>query len=422
MRRGAPPWLVIAKREFLERVRTKWFVIGTILGPIGMVASIIIPALLGRVGTEHVRVAVVDRSHVVGLDTAVVAGFTMVGWQAELVPPDTTPDALLAQVAAEKIDGFVDLPPDALDNGTTRYRGGNGSSPVVAATVDQVVGMAVMGVRATQAGLTPAQVARLFAPVKVDAEQNNGEAAGASGTAAMLVGYAVMMILYMAIVLYGVNVMRSVVQEKTSRVVELLVAVAKPRSLMTGKIVGVGAVGLLQIGVWLGMAVLTLHFRAELLGALGLGGGGGGGSSVPPLHALEIVIILAYFLAGYFFYAAVFAALGAMVSSEQEAQQAATPVSLLLIVPLVSVSLITADPRGDAAQVLTMVPLSSPLLMPMRFLLGGASIGEVLISLGLLVAATALVAMLAARIYRVGILMYGKRPTVRELMRWMRRA
>lgn len=421
MSRGAPPWLVIARREFLERVRTKWFIIGTILGPIGMVASIIIPALLGRVGTEHVRVAVVDRSHAVGLDAALVAGFTAVGWQAEVVPPDTAPDALLARVAAQQIDGYVDVPPDALDAGTTVYRGGNGSSPVVAATVDQVVGMAVMGVRATQAGLTAAQAKRLFAPVQVSTEQNNGEAAGASGTAAMIVGYAVMMILYMAIVLYGVNVMRSVVQEKTSRVVELLVAVAKPRALMIGKIVGVGAVGLVQIGVWLGMAVLTLHFRAELLGALGLGSGGGA-SSVPPLHALEIVIILAYFLAGYFFYAAVFAALGAMVSSEQEAQQAATPVSLLLIVPLVSVSLITADPRGGAAQLLTMVPLSSPLLMPMRFLLGGASLGEVLLSLGLLLLATALVAMLAARIYRVGILMYGKRPTVRELLRWMRKA
>jgi ABC-2 type transport system permease protein len=235
----------------------------------------------------------------------------------------------------------------------------------------------------------------------------------------MLVGYAVMLILYMAIVLYGVNVMRSVVQEKTTRVIELLVAVARPRALMLGKIFGVGAVGLVQIGVWLAMAVLTLQFREQLLGALGVGGAGG--VSVPPLRAAEIALVLGYFVAGYFFYASIFAALGAMVSSEQEAQQAATPVSLLLIVPLVCVSLITADPRGEAAQWLTMIPLSAPLLMPMRYLLGGASGAEVALSMGLLVLSTGLVVVLAARIYRVGILMYGKRPTLRELLRWMRR-
>ncbi|MEZ4366075.1 MAG: ABC transporter permease [Kofleriaceae bacterium] len=411
-------WMVIARREFVERVRTKWFLIATILGPIGMVAAIVLPALLGRGAADRVRVRVVDGSGQVA--APLVAAFTAAGWQAEEVPA-TTPEAeLRAQIADDRIDGYLTLPADVLARGEAVYRGDNASSPEVGLRLQLIVSRVVQGVRGAQAGLTAPQIAAVLMPVVVRAEHTTGTQEASSGTAAMLVGYAVMLILYMAIVLYGVNVMRSVVQEKTSRVVELMVAVTRPRALMAGKIVGVGAVGLVQIGVWLGMAVLTLRFRTELLGALGVDGGGG--FAVPPLAAPEITIVLAYFVFGYFFYAAVFAALGAMVSSEQEAQQAATPVSLLLVVPLVCVNMITADPRGGAAELLTLVPLSSPLLMPMRYLLGGAGPGQLALSLGLLVAATLLVTALSARIYRIGILMYGKRPSLRELWRWLRHA
>jgi ABC-2 type transport system permease protein len=133
-----------------------------------------------------------------------------------------------------------------------------------------------------------------------------------------------------------------------------------------------------------------------------------------------MAIVLAYFVAGYFFYASLYAAIGAMVNSDQEAQQAQTPVVLLLIVPVLCVQLVASDPRGGAAEVLTLIPFSSPVLMPMRYLLGGATGLDVLLSLGVLVLSTAAALMLAARIYRIGILMYGKRPSLRELARWLR--
>jgi ABC-2 type transport system permease protein len=422
------PWLVIARREFLERVRTKWFMIGTLLGPIGMVALIVIPAVLARTGPDSVRIKLVD--HTGRLAPVVEQTLELQrGWQVENVPvgPDVLPDGkpgpssndgLLVDIRDDKIDGFVMIPADALDQGLITYKGDNATNQEVVITILRSLQGAVTRVRATDAKVTEDQLAVVLMPVNIDIEQNMGEAKGSSGAAAFIVGYAVMLILYMAIVLYAMNVMRSVVQEKTSRVVELMVAAAKPSALMGGKILGVGAVGLVQLSVWLGMAYLTMEYRESVLGAFGVDGAGG--FALPTLHPQEIAVVLVYFVLGYFFYASLYAAVGAMVSTEQEAQQAQTPVILLLIIPMTCMQLVANDPRGSTAELMTMLPFSSPILMPMRFLLGGASGLQVAISLGILMVSTAAVVVVAARIYRVGILMYGKRPSLRELVRWLR--
>jgi ABC-2 type transport system permease protein len=410
------PWLVIARREFIERVRTKWFVIATVLGPIGMLALIVIPAVLARAGADSVHIKVVDRSGRLGAPI-VMALSTERKWKVEQVP-DTPDRALLDEIRDDKIDGFITIPADALDGGTIVYRGDNATNQgVVIALHTKIVG-AVQSVRAEDAEITPEQLAMIWKIPEIKTRQTTGEDEGTSGTAAFIVGYAIMIILYMAILLYAMNVMRSVVQEKTSRVVELMVAAAKPRALMAGKILGVGAVGLVQLAIWLGMAYLTIEYREQVLGVFGVEGTGG--FSIPALELGEILVALAYFLLGYFFYAALYAAVGAMVSTEQEAQQAQTPVVLLLIIPMACMQLVANDPRGGTAELMTMLPFSSPILMPMRFLLGGASLAQLLLSLAILVASTAIVVVLAARIYRVGILMYGKRPTLRELARWLR--
>jgi ABC-2 type transport system permease protein len=410
------PWFVIARREFIERVRTKWFVIGTILGPIGMLALIVIPAVLARAGAEGVHIKVVDRTGRLG--TPIVAALsTEKNWKVEAVPPPTGRE-LLDEIRDEKIDGYVNVPADAMTGGDIYYYGDNATNQGVVIALHTKISAAVMSVRAEDAKVTPAQLAEVMKVPDIKTKQTTGEDEGTSGAAAFIVGYAIMLILYMGILLYAMNVMRSVVQEKTSRVVELMVAAAKPRALMAGKIIGVGAVGLLQLAIWLGMAYLTIEYRAQVLGAFGVEGAGG--FAIPPLRPSEILIALAYFLLGYFFYAALYAAVGAMVSTEQEAQQAQMPVLLLLIVPMTCMQLVANDPRGGTAEVMTMLPFSSPILMPMRYLLGGASALQVLVSLAILVVSTALVTTFAARIYRVGILMYGKRPSMRELVRWLR--
>jgi ABC-2 type transport system permease protein len=410
------PWFVVARREFLERVRTKWFLIGTLLGPVGMVALIVIPALLARAGATDVRVRVVDHTGQIG--ETLVSAFARLGWHAEQAAPTTAESELLDQIRAQRINGFLTIPPDGMTAPIVVYKGDNGTNQVLVKTMEVIVNQVVQKRRGASAGLDEQQLTQILRPIGVLSEHTTGETKGSQGAATFIIGYFVMFILCMAILLYAINVMRSVVEEKTSRVVELMVAAIKPRSLMLGKIIGVGSVGLVQLGVWLTMAVLTLKYRDALLGAVGVKGGGG--FSVPPLRPQEIFVILVYFVLGYFFYAAVFASVGAMVSSDQEAQQAQTVVTLPLMVMMACVQVVANDPRGAATEVLTQLPLSSAILMPMRYLLGGAGTEHVAISLLILVVSTALVTIAAGRVYRVGILMVGKRPSLRELVRWIR--
>ena len=417
------PAVVIARREFLERVRSKWFVIVTLLGPVMMIALIVVPAVLAQRSASAVKVEIVDRTGKLG--ELLAAGFAAQSWQATVVPPATSEATELARVKSSAINGFITIAADALQpwDGTDKskslisYQGDNASSTSVLIAVTKTVAGTLLVVKGTEAGITAAQLAAIGTPPNLQLIHTTGEAGGANGMGVFILGYALMIILYISILLYGVAVMRSVVQEKTSRVIELMVATTKPRSLMAGKILGVGAVGLLQLSIWLIMGLITMKYREGVLGMFGISGGG---SALPPLEIDQVLVALVYFIGGYFFYAAMYAAVGAMVSSEQEAQQAQAPVMMLVMIPMLCMQLVANDPRGSTAAIMTLVPFSSPILMPMRYLLGGATLVDVVVSAAILFGSTYLVVRAAAKIYRVGILLYGKRPNVKELIRWLR--
>lgn len=405
---------VIARREFLERVKSKWFVAITLLGPIGMVAMVLVPALLMGNG-EGAKVDIIDKTGVIAKPLS--DGLAAVKWKPVIVAADTPDQIEMDRIRDKQINGFVTIPADALEGGKILYRGDNGSSLVVGATLRELVRVVVQSERGNRAGIPPDQLAKLVAQPDFEPQQTDGKSAGASGAASYWLGYILAYVLMLVIMLYAVGVMRSVVQEKTSRVMELMVATVKPRSLMAGKIFGVGAAGLVQVGAWLVMGAITLAYRDELLGLFGRSGAG---AALPTLALTEIVIALLFFVVGYFFYASMYAAVGSMVSSEQDTQQVQMPITMLLVIGFACVSMVSGDPRGLTATVVTMLPFWSALLMPMRYLLGGASLGEVALSLAILVVSTVLIARAAAKIYRVGVLMYGKRPGVGELIRWLR--
>ncbi len=407
--------MVIARRELYERIKSKWFVVMTLLGPIFMVALVVIPALIATRGTSGARIEIIDQTGTIGQPLA--EALKILDWKATIVPPETPQQTELDRIREDQINGFLTIPPDALDGGRILYLGDNASSQVVQAVLQRFVTEIVQRQRAVRLNLTDAQAAGMLAIVDVVAEHSTGEAKGSSGMGAFFIAYILAFILYMVITLYGVAVMRSVVQEKTSRVMEFLVAAVKPGALMAGKILGVGGAALIQITVWLGIGALALAYRSELLSMFGIAGGG---ASLPPLALAEISVVLIYFILGFFFYSAMYAAVGAMVSSEQDTQQVQMPVTMLLVIGVMCLQVISNDPRGSTSAAMTMIPLWSPMLMPMRYVLGGATLGEVAISLGILLVSTVLVVRAAAKIYRIGVLMYGKRPTVRELIRWLR--
>jgi ABC-2 type transport system permease protein len=408
---------VIAKREFYERVRSKWFIVMTVLWPILMVGMIIVPAVIGGQGTDGAKVSIVDKSGELAPSMSFQLG-VLLKWNPTVVAADSDEKQLRAKIKSNEINGYVVIPKDALDGGEIIYQGDNASNQTVALLFSRVAQSVVIEKRARRAGLSEVELVALNRPVNVSVKHTTGEEEGTAGVFAFLIGYMIAFFIYILITLYGINVMRSVVTEKSSRVVELLVAATKPRAMMSGKIIGVGFAGLLQIGIWFLLGALAISQRDTILGLVGAEPGAT--SMVPSLTTAQLAITLACFILGYLFYSALYAAVGAMVSSEQDSQQAQMPVTFLLVIGIIAITAVTNDPRGQAATIMTMVPFWSPMLMPLRYFLGGATLGQVGLSLAILAVSTVIVARAAAKIYRVGILMYGKRPTLRELVRWLR--
>lgn len=238
---------------------------------------------------------------------------------------------------------------------------------------------------------------------------------------ALVVGFVGAFILYIVILIYGVQVMRSVLEEKTNRIVEVIVSALRPWQLMLGKILGVGAVGLTQMAVWMLMGVLVSTFGIPALVASNpaLADVGNLSEHLPALGG--IVLFLAYFVLGYFLYASLYAAVAAMCSSDEEAQQAQIPVTILIVAPIVILPYVLEDPDSTVAMAIALFPFFSPVLMYPRYV-AGAPLWEALLSLLLMAVTIVAVAWVAGRIYRVGILMQGKRPTLPEIWRWVKEA
>jgi ABC-2 type transport system permease protein len=263
-------------------------------------------------------------------------------------------------------------------------------------------------------------VQSLLAGGEVEYESLDGEAEG-EREAALVAGFVGAILLYMALLIYGIQVMRAVLEEKTTRIVEIIISVLRPWQLMLGKILGVGAVGLTQLGIWLLSIVLLLTFGLPYFAAL-----------QPDLLDLEtargflpeagaFVLFVTFFILGYFLYSSLYAAVAAMCSTDEEAQQTQMPVTMLLVIPMLVMTTIVENPNGPVGTWLSLVPFFSPVLMFPRFM-AGAPLWQVGLSLVLMVITIVAVAWVAGRIYRVGILMQGKRPTLPEIVRWVRQA
>jgi ABC-2 type transport system permease protein len=243
---------------------------------------------------------------------------------------------------------------------------------------------------------------------KTGESEENGQSA--------LVQLSIVMILYITLLVYGVMTMRSVLEEKTTRIVEILASSVRPVHLLTGKIIGVAGVGLTQYLIWMGTAALVSTYGAVVGSAFRPG------AAAPSFHLpiSYLVYPVIFFLAGYFLYASFYAAIGSMVSSEEELQQVQIPVTMALVGCFILYPIIQRAPNSPLAVILTMIPLFSPILMVFRITVQTPPFWQIALSLAICVATTVGVIQVSAKIYRVGILMYGKRPSLVELLRWLR--
>ncbi|OLD73682.1 MAG: hypothetical protein AUF61_00935 [Chloroflexi bacterium 13_1_20CM_66_33] len=403
----------------MERVRTRWFWIGALLGPVLFGVVFFLSGQLGRGGGVK-RIAIVD-----GTTTRVGARLAEQldrsgAFRAVRVPvADGVVDSLTAEVRTKRLDGFLIVTDAAIDSGKVEYRGSN----VFAGkgVLQRPVGEALTVVRLERAGVDPQVVARAALPLRLETRKiTRGETTGESAAQSFSLAYFMGTILYTAILLYGINVMSSVLEEKTTRMVEVLVSSLRPFQLLLGKILGVGAVSIFQFLIWGVAGRLLLARRARL--AAGDVGGADELFQVPHVTGATFAIFMAYFLGGFFLYSAMFAAVGAMSSTEQEARQAQQPVAWMLVLSFISMFAMLNDPGSALAVTLSLVPFSSPVAMPVRWAAGNLPASDIVLSLAILVAAIGGVTWIAARIYRVGILMTGKRPNLKELVRWIRTA
>jgi len=236
----------------------------------------------------------------------------------------------------------------------------------------------------------------------------------------------------MSMILYGQAVLRGVLEEKATRVAEVVVSSVSPETLLAGKVIGVGAVGLTQQIIWVAGTLYLGSFVAPILARMAPPSGGGAlatpGASgmaamqMPDVHIVSLLLILLFFVLGYGVYSSLYAAVGATVNSEQEAQQALAPVLVLIISSALFIQPAMLNPTSTLAQVASMFPFSAPIIMPLRMSLVPIPPWEMAVAIIGLVVTFVVVILLAARIYRVGLLMYGKRPTLGELARWVRQS
>ena len=435
-------WLII-QREYLERVRQRSFLVLTLLLPAIIVGAFVIPSRLSRMkNSKTQRLVVVTSTPQFGeIVRQQLVTSTKPGEEAS---PDADKDkdkdkdaddddkpsrdyaievdsnssepertALRNRVTSGDIDSYLWLSDDAVAARKVTYYGRETGGFIEKSWLRGQLDRAILLEELAQRGVGGAQADELLKPVKLETMRlEAGRETKANERGPFFAILIMVMLLYMAVIFYGVSVMRAVLEEKNSRVMEVMLSSATSTELMAGKLIGVGAVGLTQIGIWIVMAgVYALPALAASAST--------GEIRIAPLTLAAFAL---FFLFGYFLYSSIYAAVGAVITSEQEGQQLQFIILLPLIVAVFMMGPVMRAPDSPVAVWTSMVPFFSPVLMYVRIAVQPPPVWQIALSLVLLVATIAGILILCARIYRIGILMYGKRPTLPEIVKWLKYA
>jgi ABC-2 type transport system permease protein len=427
--------LLVIQREYMTRVLKKSFWISSLLAPVLITAIYAIPIWLAMKDKEVKKVAILDQSHL---------------WKAsdlqdkELVFTfvSKSETAFKTQFAAEGYDAFVSVPGDVLTNpkGVHIYSSKNiGLS--LKESVERLIQNKVRQELMYKAGIS----AKVYEDTQVDIDSEtitiseSGDETNSSSAGAMILAGVMGLILYVTLLLYGSQVMNGVIEEKSNRIIEVIISSVKPYQLMLGKIIGVGLVGLTQFVLWIVLTIGLTQFTGKFYAskakaAVELNQGKASvdmdkamqdspmGEVTKVLESTNIPLILLsflfYFFVGYLLYSSLFAAIGSAVESPTEAQQFTFIVMIPIILSFLLAQYTMQDPDSTIAFWASMIPFTSPINMMVR-LPYGVPVWELAVSMVLLVLGFLACSWLSARIYRVGILMYGKKVTWKELAKWL---
>jgi ABC-2 type transport system permease protein len=433
--------LSVIKREYIQIVRTKGFIIGTILGPVMMAAFIVVPVIMSTMAVDRQEIiGVVDLSQEVfsGLDKKLDqeqfrlddGSRRYVLKKTELLPGisvDELKKELNEKVLNEELSAYILIPEEVLEiedteTATKKEKSEYRDMEYVAqhttdiqelSELNEVLNSVIVEKRLRKEGLDPQKISQFIkrvslTPIKVT---KKGEEKDTMGT--FMISYFLVIILYAAIFIYGSLIMRGVIEEKSSRVVEVVLSSLRPFQLMLGKILGIGAVGLTQFSIWAIFGLAATKFSKSFIPS-------GEDFNMVSIPTYVFIYFVVFFILGFFLYATFWAAVGSMVNSEKEAQQFVMPISMFLILPMMLIIFVIRSPDSTLSVFLSMFPLFTPILMMLRISVLLPSFIQIGGSIVLLILTMFLMTWLAAKIFRVGILMYGKPPKFAEIVRWIR--
>jgi ABC-2 type transport system permease protein len=421
---------IVAKREYLQRIRSKGFWIGTVIFPLFAVAMTVLPSLLMmRSRTDH-KVVVLD-------DTGRVAAH-LTAERPKTAPPEPRERVRMAQVEFirevpqvdrkaqegvldrrvldKEIDAWIRITSGALAGEPVEYHGRSTSNFMTQEVLEDRLTEAVRRVRLADAGYDPDKVGELSANVDLRTIRVSKEGSRAEGGAGgFLFAYILFFMLFLSLLIWGQQVMNGILEEKGSRAVEVIISTVKPFELMMGKLTGICLVGLTQFGIWL--VTMIVISAPGLLSAMTTMPDQ---LQIPTLGPLMAIHFLLFFTLGFFVYASFYAALGAAFNSLQEAQQVAGTLGILFAIPAILMPMIINAPSSTLSTVTSLIPLFTPVLMPLRMVTEMPPVWQIAAAYLLTFAFLVMMVWLCGRIYRIGILMYGKKPTIPELLRWVR--
>lgn len=396
--------LLIIRREYLSRVKKKSFLLMTILVPLLFMGMTGLVAYLTHTGGDAVtEVAVIDKS-----------GFFLPQLKnsKSLIFLPTAEDFNDAKLRSREDGSFVLFIPKDIGESQVQLVSEKKAPIFITNEIENQINNILRTKYLQEAGIDIATLERIKPNVSIEYKELTDEGEKKTDTkAAYAISFAAAILIYICLFIYGAQVMRGVIEEKTSRIVEVIISSVKPFQLMLGKIIGIGMVGLTQFLLW-----VTLSYLATKITDV---------QALPMLSALQtipvgyiLVTFLAYFLGGYLLYSALFAAVGSAVDNETETQQFMFPITLpLLFTYIMAFSFIVNNPNSTLSFWLSMIPFTSPIAMMVRIPFGVPD-WQLYLSIAFLIAGFIFTTWVAARIYRVGILMYGKKSSYRELLKW----
>jgi len=448
-------FLAVVRREYKKVVFTWAFLIGTLVAPLIASMFAVVPMIIFSIKGDVQRIAVVDYTggkvaarFKENLSTEKInekaqqaaretfkevnesqeermkrnaqtfgESFALVDYPAGEKPAEEIRRELNAQIQEEKLDGYLIIPPnfDATD-AKFEYYSRNSGDFVTNSTLEDALNEAVRSERFARADIDEKKLKQLSQNVSLNvnkiSERGEEKDDGGSFGAAFIIG----LLIYITLAIYGQAIMGAIVEEKETRIAEILFSSARPFELMMGKLVGVGLAGLTQLAIWLASALVLLAVGATQLSASGIP------LSMPNLTPLSVIYFFIFFLLGFFIYATIFALIGSMVTTVQEGGQFAMIPVIILLIGFYCIFPIARDPNSTFSFWVSVAPFLATITMPVRIAIETPPVWQIALAILFNIAAIFGLVWLAARVYRVGMLMYGKRATIPEVWKWIRQS